>query len=144
MNQSHSGLSKRFGVSGFLAPAILLLVVPHDVRAATTIDFVRSVLTLRHVRVAFTGPVGAGAANNKANYSFTGGLSVQGATLVRPTLVELLTAAQTPGAQYTLQVSGITNTTGGSVTAAPITFKTPAPDTVWDSLIDKLRVAFGR
>lgn len=65
------------------------------------------------VRVWFSEPLDAASAQNAANYSVSGGLTVTSATLAAPpgspgdNIVNLVTSAQTPGATYTLTVNGV-------------------------------------
>jgi|GEM_PF-1409192 len=88
---------------------------------------VQPVLTLQHVRVNFSEPVDPASATNLANYSFTAGpLSMQGATLLAPSVVELFTSDQAPSSAHTLQVSGVLGQTGVSMTSTQFNFTAPA------------------
>ncbi|MCX6879845.1 MAG: hypothetical protein NTW21_39480 [Verrucomicrobia bacterium] len=67
--------------------------------------------TLDRVFVTFSEPVTAATANNPANYTFTGGLSVLEARLQPNGIsVVLLTGPQTPGTAYTLTATGVADT----------------------------------
>jgi hypothetical protein len=73
------------------------------------------------VTVTFSEPVTSATASNRANYAFTGGLTVNTATLVNSTTVRLGTSTQAPDTAYTLTVSNVRDTAanGGNVIAAP-------------------------
>jgi hypothetical protein len=92
------------------------------------VQSVLSVLTLQHVRVAFSAMVDPATATNLANYSFTAGpLSLQGVAIVAPSVVEFLTSDQTPSSTHTLQISGVLANGGStSMTTTQLSFTTPA------------------
>ena len=92
------------------------------------VQSVTSVLTLEHIRVAFSVAVDPASATNLANYSFSAGaLSLQMATIISPSVVELFTSDQTPGSTHTLQISGVFANTGStSMTSTQLNFTTPA------------------
>jgi hypothetical protein len=91
------------------------------------VQSVQPVLTLQHVRVNFSEPVDPTSATNLANYSFTAGpLSVQGATLLAPSVVELFTSDQAPSSTHTLQISGVLGQSGISMTSTQLNFTAPA------------------
>jgi hypothetical protein len=83
---------------------------------------------LEHIRVAFSVAVDPASATNLANYSFSAGaLSLQMATIISPSVVELFTSDQTPGSTHTLQISGVFANTGStSMTSTQLNFTTPA------------------
>ena len=81
------------------------LTVTPDTTAPTVVS-VKASESFNTVLVTFSEPVGAGTA---ANYSL-GGLTISGVTHVTPTQVLLATGTQTPGARYTLTVTGIQDT----------------------------------
>jgi hypothetical protein len=89
------------------------------------VDSAKGMLTLKNVRVFFTDDIGPEAATNAANYSLTAGASVLGVTLLNSSAVELSTTTLTPGAQYSLQVSGVTNLSGNIVSSATVNFTVP-------------------
>ncbi|HNL11021.1 MAG TPA: lamin tail domain-containing protein, partial [Turneriella sp.] len=66
-----------------------------------------------------TAGTGAAGAENTANYTFTGGLTVSAASLAG-NVVTLTTSAQTSGASYTLTISNVT-ASGNSATLSPNT-----------------------
>jgi hypothetical protein len=91
------------------------------------VQSVQPVLTLQHVRVNFSEPVDPASATNLANYSFTAGpLSVQGAMLLAPSVVELFTSDQAPSSTHTLQISGVLGQSGISMTSTQLNFTAPA------------------
>jgi len=113
------------GAAAYFALDDVLLTV--DDGQGPLVQSVRPLLTLQHVRVAFSEPVDPTTAISTANYAFSGGaLSVSNAWLVEPGVVELLTTDQTPGSNYTLQVSGVLSQLGASMTATQLDFTTPA------------------
>ena len=95
---------------------------------ASLVQSVTSVLTLEHVRVAFSDAVDPASGTNLANYSFSAGaLTLQMATLISPSVVELFTSDQTPGSAHTLKISGVFANTGSTVmTSTQLNFTTPA------------------
>src|ERR1035438_8410373 len=92
------------------------------------VNSVTPVLTLEHVRVTFSAAVDPASGTNLANYSFTAGpLTVNTATLISPSVVELFTSDQIPGSTHTLQISGVFANTGStSMTSTQLNFTTPA------------------
>ena len=84
--------------------------------AAPTLVSVKGSESFNTVLVTFSEPVGAGTTGN---YSL-GGLAISGVTQISPTQVLLATGTQTPGARYTLTVTGIqdTATTPNTIAAA--------------------------
>jgi hypothetical protein len=81
---------------------------------------------MQHVRVNFSEPVDPLSATNLANYSFTAGpLSVQGATLLAPSVVELFTSDQAPNSTHTLQISDVLGQSGISMTSTQLNFTSP-------------------
>ena len=90
------------------------------------VQSVQPVLTMQHVRVNFSEPVDPLSATNLANYSFTAGpLSVQGATLLAPSVVELFTSDQAPNSTHTLQISDVLGQSGISMTSTQLNFTSP-------------------
>jgi len=88
---------------------------------------VQPVLTLQHVTVNFSEPVDPTSATNLANYAFSGGaLSVQGAAILAPAVVQLFTSDQAPNSPYTLQIGGVLGETGISMTSTQLNLTTPA------------------
>ena len=87
----------------------LLTVTPDT--APPTIVRLDGSATLDRVTVSFSEPVTSATANNSANYSFTGGLTVLDASL-QPNLTNiiLLTTPQTPGQTYSLTATGVRDT----------------------------------
>ena len=63
-----------------------------------------------NVTVVFSEPVTSGTAGNKANYSFSGGLTVSSATVLNGSTVLLGTSQQTAGGSYTLTVNNVADT----------------------------------
>ncbi len=85
------------------------------------------VLSMEHVRVAFSGSVDPASATNLANYSFTAGpVTLNRATLITSSVVELYTSDQTPSSAHTLQISGVLDTNSVSMTTTQLNFTTPA------------------
>ncbi|HEY6229494.1 MAG TPA: immunoglobulin domain-containing protein, partial [Verrucomicrobiae bacterium] len=76
------------------------------------------------VIIQFTEPVDATTANTASNYQITGGPTVQGAALDPndATRVILTTTAQTLGAQYTLNISGVRDRFNNVIAAGPQVF----------------------
>ena len=73
------------------------------------------------VRVEFNRPVGAGA-YEPLNYSVSGATVTAAIAGPGPTSVQLTTSALTEGTTYTVDVAGVEDSTGGSLTAATTTF----------------------
>ena len=107
---------------------ILALSTQTSLRAAgPLLQSVTPILTLEHVRVAFSVSVDPASATNTANYSFIGpALSVQRATLITSSVVELYTSDQTPNSGYTLQIGGVLDLSSASMTTTQLNFTTPA------------------
>ena len=107
---------------------MLALSTQTSLRAAgPLVQSVTPILTLEHVRVAFSVPVDPASATNIANYSFIGpALSVQRATLITNSVVELFTSDQTPNSGYTLQIGGVLDLSSASMTTTQLNFTTPA------------------
>ena len=111
----------------------LLNMYLDDVRLAVDdtngpqVQSVQPILTLQHVRVNFSEPVDPASATNLANYSFpTGPLTLQAATLLTPSVVELFTSDQAPNSAHTLQISGVLGQTAVSMTSTQLNFTSPA------------------
>lgn len=84
-----------------------LLTVTNDVTPPTLLS-AEGNITSGHVTLTFSEPINAGDATNTAYYLLSGGLTVSNAVLLadRRTVV-LTTSPQTPGSNYTVQVSVI-------------------------------------
>ncbi len=76
------------------------------------------------VYVYFTAPVEETSAENPANYSVSGGVSVLSATLdaANPKLVHLATTPMTAGEEYLLLVSGVQDTVGNTMPVDSVRF----------------------
>ncbi len=76
------------------------------------------------VYVYFTAPVEESSAENPANYSLSGGVSVLSAMLDAsdPKLVHLATTPMTPGTEYLLTVSGVQDTAGNAMPPDSVSF----------------------
>ncbi|MDB6058870.1 MAG: outer rane adhesin like protein [Verrucomicrobiales bacterium] len=93
---------------------------------APLVQSVQPVLTMQHTRVTFSEAVNPASATNVANYSFSGGtLSVQGATMISPSVVELYTTDMSSGSAHTLQISEVTGLSGISMTSTQLNFTAP-------------------
>ncbi|MFM8358968.1 MAG: PA14 domain-containing protein, partial [Verrucomicrobiota bacterium] len=90
---------------GQVTSADAVLTVNADT-VAPTLASVRGSESFNTVTVAFSEAVTAASAGNAGNYSIAG-LSISGVTVLSPTSVRLTTAAQTPGARYTLTVNNV-------------------------------------
>ncbi|MFM1941511.1 MAG: hypothetical protein RI897_493 [Verrucomicrobiota bacterium] len=92
--------------------SVSILINPADTVAPTLLHATGNDM-FNQVRVWFSEPVDPASAQNPANYSLSGGLSISAATLDTPAggsgdhIVTLSTSAQTPGQIYTLTVSGV-------------------------------------
>src|ERR1017187_5120852 len=119
-------------IYGFLScwalGAMLALSTQTSVRAAgPLVNSVTPILTLEHVRVAFSVSVDPASATNLANYSFTAGsVAINSATLITNNVVELFTSDQTPGSTNTLQIGGVLDLSSVSMTTTQLNFTTPA------------------
>jgi hypothetical protein len=119
-------------IFGFLScwalGAMLALSTQTSVRAAgPLVTSVTPILTLEHVRVAFSESVDPASATNLANYSFTAGsVTLNRATLISTNVVELFTSDQTPGSTNTLQIGGVLDLSSVSMTTTQLDFTTPA------------------
>jgi hypothetical protein len=98
-----------------------------DTFAAPVVQSARAQYSMEHVRVTFTDSVDPVSATNLANYSVSGGnLLIQRASLIDFSTVELWTASQAPGSNYTLQVQNVASLSGVVMPAAQtVTFTTP-------------------
>ncbi|HMJ66118.1 MAG TPA: LamG-like jellyroll fold domain-containing protein, partial [Candidatus Binatia bacterium] len=66
--------------------------------------------SMHRVRVKFDRPMTPETVSVAGNYTFSGGVTATGVALTfDSTIVDVVTTALTPGAQYTLQVSGVTD-----------------------------------
>jgi hypothetical protein len=105
-----------------------LLTVTNDVTPPALVS-AEGNLTLTNITLIFSEPINLADATNTANYLLSNGLTVSNAVLLadRRTVV-LTTSPQTPGSNYSVQVSGIRDrsTTGNSVAAG-----TQAPFIGW-------------
>jgi formylglycine-generating enzyme required for sulfatase activity len=83
------------------------------------------------VTVTFTESVSEATAGNLANYGLSGGLGISEVLVLTPSSVRLTTTPQTPGARYTLTVSGIRDLAGGggNLIAANSTMDFRSPQT---------------
>src|ERR1017187_1892352 len=119
-------------IYGFLScwalGAMLALSTQTSVRAAgPLVNSVTPILTLEHVRVAFSVSVDPASATNLANYSFTAGpVTLNRATLISTNVVELFTSDQTPGSTNTLQIGGVLDLSSVSMTTTQLNFTTPS------------------
>ena len=111
----------------------LLNMFLDDVRLAVDdtngplVQTVQPILTLQHVRVVFSEPVDPASATNLANYSFpVGPLTLQAATLLAPSVVELFTSDQAPSSAHTLQISGVLGQSGISMVSTQLSYTAPA------------------
>jgi hypothetical protein len=121
-------IPKRQGLLGCLAfAATLALSAQNSFGAGPIVQTVTPVLTLQNVRVTFAAAVDPTTAATAANYSFVGGtLPVRSAMAISSTVVDLYTGDQTPAGNYTLQISGVQDTGGTSMTTTQLNFTVSA------------------
>ena len=104
---------------GIAGEAQLKLTVTPDVEAPT-IASAKGTAKLNEVILTFSEPVAQAAAENAANYSVDGGVTVSAAVLNGLNQVILSTSPQTQGTKYTVTVNGVKDTAvaGGNLIAA--------------------------
>src|SRR6185436_17968101 len=75
-----------------------------------TISYVSADSSLYRVRVKFSRWVTAATASIAANYTFSGGVTANSVVLTSdPSVVDVVTTGLTPGASYTVSVTGVTD-----------------------------------
>ena len=96
-----------------------VLTVTNDVTPAALVS-AEGNLTGTHITLTFSEPINLADATNAANYTLSGGLVVSNAVLLldRRTVI-LTTSPQTPGSNYTVQVSGVRDCSSAGNTVAP-------------------------
>ncbi len=91
---------------GALTSAPITLTVTHDTTPPTAL--LALVINLTNVEVEFSKLLDASSATNIANYAFTNGLAITGATLGTNNMTVLLTTAPLAyGSNYTLIINGV-------------------------------------
>jgi hypothetical protein len=96
------------------------LTLTPDTTPPTLVSAVTSA-SLNRVVLTFSEPVSTASAQNVANYSISGGVTVTSATRTTPTTVTLATSAQTLGTSYTLTLNNIQDTAATPNVLAPNT-----------------------
>jgi hypothetical protein len=118
-------ISNDFGSA--TSTAVTLTVGPAET-VAPTIQYADPTRNFTTVRLFFSEPLDAASAQSAANYHISDGtntLNVVSATLASPAgtpgdnMVDLVTAAQTPGVKYTVTVNGVKDQTSPANTIAP-------------------------
>jgi len=96
-----------------------LLTVTNDVTPPALVS-AEGNLTGTHITLTFSEPINLADAANPANYTLSGGLVVSNAVLLvdRKTVI-LTTSPQTPGSNYTVQVSGVRDCSSAANTVTP-------------------------
>ncbi len=118
-------------ISGAAVASTETVVTVEKDTVPPTIKSVTGGLNYTEVTVIFSESVSETTAGNAANYRLSGGLAISEALVLTPTSVRLTTTAQTPGAKYTLTVSGIRDVAsgGGNLIVANSTLDFTAPQT---------------